>query len=88
MVRRGRSAYCPHERFGGRQSGPFPRGAEVRPGAGFQGSRTRVKYGAPPPVIVAKRKFDKDEEMAIRNLMKICGYNRETAIWRLEHGMP
>ncbi|CAI9832448.1 hypothetical protein IBTHAUMO2_780019 [Nitrosopumilaceae archaeon] len=38
-------------------------------------------------MIVAKRKFDKDEEMAIRNLMKICGYNRELAIHRLERGM-
>ncbi|CAI9832054.1 hypothetical protein IBTHAUMO2_570010 [Nitrosopumilaceae archaeon] len=39
VVSRGRSAYCPYERFGGRQSGLFPRGAEVRLGAG---SRPRI----------------------------------------------
>ncbi|CAI9832053.1 hypothetical protein IBTHAUMO2_570009 [Nitrosopumilaceae archaeon] len=38
-------------------------------------------------MIVAKRKFNKDEEAAIKGLMEICGYNRELAIHRLERGM-
>ncbi|CAI9832450.1 hypothetical protein IBTHAUMO2_780021 [Nitrosopumilaceae archaeon] len=37
---------------------------------------------------MTKKKFSKDEETAIRNLMKICGYNRELAIHRIERGMP
>ncbi|CAI9832449.1 hypothetical protein IBTHAUMO2_780020 [Nitrosopumilaceae archaeon] len=37
MVRRGRSAYSPYEMLGGSRSGPFPRGAEVRPGARLPG---------------------------------------------------